>query len=316
MSNKPIKQVRFRTNENGGIEGGPPHPPGNPFLLGSDHYGFSILDQLIVGAKYTILGALIIVTLRIVIGFLFGVIYAFILNQKTQKIFEKITDSIHFIPLTVIAFILLRPVLINTNSEIWMYDLTGRIIIEITILTVLVIPLTSVLIGNEIKDAMNFEYVESSKILGGGRLWILKKHILPNIGQRLALLFGRQFNQVLTIFIHLGVFELFFGGTIQEKYNMPQRSFTHEWAGIIGANKDAILTGKHWLIIWALLAYIICSVTMQLFIRGIQELQEKKIEKKKSSAIHNKEDNEYVTSQISQEQSLVKKDDFKIISKY
>ncbi|WP_161783080.1 ABC transporter permease subunit [Pontibacillus yanchengensis] len=278
LAKTPIDQVRFRKGEDGGITGGPPHPPGMPFLLGSDRYGFSIADQIIVGAKYTLLVAFVVALLRVGIGFLFGIGYAFFLNSKFQEVVKKLTDPLHFLPLSVVAYILLKPIIFPaTRPDIWTYGFFSRMGLEVLILTILVIPLTTVLVGNEIRSIQEKEFIQNAKTLGASSGRILGVHIMPHLWTRLFLLFGRQFNQVLIILLHLGVFNLFFGGTIQEKYDNPPRSVTNEWAGLIGANKDHIYSGKYWMVVWPLLAFMVTIFAMQLIVKGVEEVQYKKL---------------------------------------
>ena len=77
-----IEQINFVYNEAGKIVSRAPHPPSSSMIFGTDPYGYSIFQQLLVGIKYTILVTLIIATIRVVVGYIFGVIYVFFLNRK------------------------------------------------------------------------------------------------------------------------------------------------------------------------------------------------------------------------------------------
>lgn len=274
-----IDQARIIYEEDGAtIKSTPPHPPGIPFLLGSDDLGFSILDMLTIGAKYTLTFALIIAFLRVFIGLVGGVLFAFGLGLKRQNWIEKIVDSIHFLPLSLIAYILLRPILMEQGFG-FSYSLTERIVFEIIILTILVVPLTAVLSGNEMKRVLNMEFIKSARILGGSNFHVFRKHVLPHIGPRMTILFGQQFIQVLLIFMHLGIFDLYFGGTNRTFgfVGDPPRSMTYEWSGMIGSTTNALSTGKYWMIAWVLLAFILSIFAMQFIIQGVKEVQQTKV---------------------------------------
>ncbi|TCT26346.1 peptide/nickel transport system permease protein [Melghiribacillus thermohalophilus] len=278
VTGSAVKQVMFLKNEEGKIISGPPHPPSSAFWFGSDRFGYSIFDQIIVGAKYTLFFAFLIAMLRILLGFLFSLIYAFKWKPSVQKWAEKIVDSIHFLPLSVIALLLLEPILIGMNSE-WVYPFWERVWLETFILTILVVPLTTILIGNEMKLIMKQEFISSARILGGGPLHLMRTHIFPHLGPRLMVLFGQQFIQVLLIFVHLGVFSLFFGGTVKTTglFKDPPRSFTMEWSGLIGSMRDALMTGKYWMVLFVLLAFMVSIIAMQLIIQGVKEIQQVKV---------------------------------------
>lgn len=260
------------------VKSTPPHSPPEPFLLGSDGQGFSMLDMLIIGAKYTLFFGLLIAFLRVFIGLLGGVLFAFGCGPKHQKWVEKTVDSIHFLPLSLVAYILLRPILTELQSG-FAYSLTERIVLEIIILTILVVPLTSVLLGNEMKRVLSYEFIKNAQVLGGSRWHIFWRHVLPHISARTTILFGQQFIQVLIIFMHLGIFSLFFGGSdrtfglVQD----PPRSISYEWSGLLGSTTHALSSGNYWLIAWVLLGFMLSIFAMQFIIYGVKEVQQTKV---------------------------------------
>ncbi|RDY72353.1 ABC transporter permease [Halobacillus trueperi] len=272
-----IDQHRLIYDDEGTLVSSMPHTPEYVFL-GTDALGFSVFDQIIVGAKYTIIFGLVIAFLRMGIGFLLAIPYAFFLPKRVQLVFEKFVDSMHFLPMTIIAFLLLKPVLWMppggfTTTEI------ERILYQGIILTLLAVPLVITLFGNEMKLIMKEEFVTSTKVLGGSSVHLLWKHLMPHLSARMGIIFGQQFIQTLLIFIHLGVFDIYFGGT-KVSYDFvadPPTSTTYEWSGMIGAAKDSLMTGRWWLIIPTLLCFMAIIVSMQLIIQGIKEVQQRRV---------------------------------------
>ncbi|MYL49548.1 ABC transporter permease subunit [Halobacillus litoralis] len=272
-----IDQFRLIYDDEGTLVSSMPHTPEYVFL-GTDALGFSVLDQILVGAKYTIIFGLVIAFLRMAIGFLLAIPFAFFLPKKIQLVFEKLVDSMHFLPMTIIAFLLLKPVLwmppggfTTTEAE--------RILYQGIILTLLAVPLVITLFGNEMKLIMKEEFVTSTKVLGGSSVHLLWKHLMPHLSARMGIIFGQQFIQTLLIFIHLGVFDIYFGGT-KVSYDFvadPPTSTTYEWSGMIGAAKDSLMTGRWWLIIPTLLCFMAMIVAMQLIVQGIKEVQQRRV---------------------------------------
>jgi peptide/nickel transport system permease protein len=279
-----VDQVRLYYAEDGAtLLGAAPHAPTKPFFFGSDKLGFSLFDQLVIGAKYTLIFALLIALLRVVGGLLFGVIYAFHLRPRTQQWLAKLIDSIHFLPLSLVAYILLAPILMPAFTGFgyeFTYTFTERILLEMFILTILVVPLTSVLLGKEIKRVLDYEFISSARVLGGSRFHLFWRHIFPHIGARLTILLGTQFIQVLLIFIHLGIFKFFFGGTKLDFDPMgadPPMSITNEWSGLIGElGRTTIASGRYWYL-WILAAFMLAIFAMQLIIQGVKEVQQVKV---------------------------------------
>jgi peptide/nickel transport system permease protein len=279
-----VDQVRLHYAEDGvTLISAMPHAPTKPFFFGSDKLGFSLLDQLVIGAKYTLIFTLLIALLRVVGGLLFGVIYAFHLKPRTQNWLGKLIDSIHFLPLSLIAYILLAPILLpvlDGYGYVFTFTFTERILLEMLILTILVVPLTTVLLGKEIQLVMDNEFIASAKVLGGSRFHLFCRHVFPHIGPRLTILFGQQFIQVLLIFIHLGIFKFFFGGTKLSFDPMgadPPMSMTNEWSGLVGEiGRMAISSGRYWYL-WILAAFMLAIFAMQLIIQGVKEVQQAKV---------------------------------------
>jgi peptide/nickel transport system permease protein len=260
-----------------------PHAPTKPFFFGSDKLGFSLFDQLVIGAKYTLIFALLIALLRVLGGLLFGIFYAFHLGPRPQQWLGRLIDSIHFLPLSLVAYILLAPILMPAFTGFgyeFTYTFTQRILLEMFILTILVVPLTSVLLGKEIKRVLDYEFIASARILGGNRFHLFWRHIFPHIGPRLTILVGSQFIQVLLIFIHLGIFKFFFGGTklsYDPNGGDPPVSLTNEWSGLIGElGRTTIASGRYWYM-WILAAFMLAIFAMQLIIQGVKEVQQVKV---------------------------------------
>lgn len=283
-TNNHVDQVRLYYAEDGAtLISAMPHAPTKPFFFGSDKLGFSLFDQLVIGAKYTLIFALLIALLRVVCGLLFGIIYAFHLSARTQQWLGKLIDSIHFLPLSLVAYILLAPILMPAFTGFgyeFTYTFSERILLEMFILTILVVPLTTVLLGSEIKRVLDYEFIASARVLGGSRFHLFWRHIFPHIGARLTILLGTQFIQVLLIFIHLGTFKFFFGGTKLDFDPMgadPPMSLTNEWSGLIGElGRTTIASGRYWYL-WILAAFMLAIFAMQLIIQGVKEVQQVKV---------------------------------------
>ncbi|WP_167360127.1 hypothetical protein [Halobacillus dabanensis] len=76
------------------------------------------------------------------------------------------------------------------------------------------------------------------------------------------------------------MFHIYFGGTkvsYDPNWPDPPMSTTHEWSGMIGAAKDALMTGRWWLIVPALVCFMVIIVSMQLIIQGIKEVQQRRV---------------------------------------
>ncbi len=313
VKEEPVKHINFMKNDEGRIISAPPHKPFGEMILGSDFFGYSILDQLIVGAKYTLLFALVVASMRVVGGFYLGIVYHFHLKETRKNWLDRLVDSIHFLPLSLIAYLLLRPVLWGFPVLGWDHSMFERLVFEAVVLTILVLPLTTVLIGNELKLLGKQDFVLSAKLLGGSNKHLLWTHLFPHLAPRLFIIWGQQFIQTLLVLVHLGLFHLFLGGTIIKGGLLPDppKSGTFEWSGLISSTKDSLMTGKYWIVIAPLVAFMIAIIAMQLIVQGVKEIQQTKV----GVLVSNKP--------IKKKQSLVKRktyspavEDFKLIHQH
>jgi peptide/nickel transport system permease protein len=259
ITHNHVRQFRLLYDKQGNmIEASPISPKWNiPF--GTDRLGFDMFTKVLIGAKFTILGALAVAVVRMVVAVPLG-LFVGIYFRNQKKYVNGLVDSFHFIPLSVLAYYLLSPLLFEP-PEGFHNTMLQRIIIEIIILALLTVPIITVLIGNEASKAYNEEFVICSRTLGAGKFRLIRKHIFPALREKIFVIFGQQVMQALIIFSHLGLFKLFFGGTHLKSdglFSDPPTSITNEWSGLIGDSFRYLHVA-----IWVPLTPIICfGVTM------------------------------------------------------
>lgn len=276
-----IEQINFIYNDAGKLVSRAPYPPSSSVIFGTDPYGYSIFQQLLVGIKYTILVTLIIATIRIVFGYIFGIIYVFFLNGKGRKFINSIADGMHFLPLTLLVFILLVRVL-TTSTGTWDTTLGERLFIQIMVMSVIVLPVTTSLIGNEMNDALKKEYVQSSVVMGGSLIWIIIKHLNPQLWNKLLLYWTQHVVQVLQMFVHLGILSIFVGGA---RYypDTPWRLVPeiYELSGMISISREVFMTKQFWMILPPVFIFMLLIYCFNKLAEGIATKDSRKIQKKK-----------------------------------
>ncbi|MDX1806243.1 MAG: hypothetical protein R3267_04410 [Paenisporosarcina sp.] len=263
-----IDQINYIYNEEGEMESRAPHPPSSDTLLGTDPFGYSILQQLIVGIKYTILITLIIATIRIVTGYLFAIFYVFYLNNKLRVAINSLADGMHFLPLTLLVYILLIKILINSNG-VWETTLMERLILQMLIMSFIVLPVTTSSIGNEMNETLKKEYVQSSVVMGGSLIWILIKHINPQLWPKILLLWTQHIVQVLQMFVHLGVLSIFVGGATYLSSELILEIY--ELSGMIAISREVFMTKQFWMIIPPLFTFMLLIYCFNTIAHGISK---------------------------------------------
>ncbi|MFF2755766.1 ABC transporter permease subunit [Psychrobacillus sp. NPDC058041] len=266
-----IDQINYIYNEDGKLLSRAPHPPSKHVFFGTDPYGYSIFQQLLVGVKYTILLTLIIATIRVIAGYVLAIVYVFYMNNKSRKLINAVADGMHFLPLTLLVYILLYPVLINSTGG-WNTTLTERLVLQVLIMSIIVLPVTMSSIGNEMNETLKKEYVQNSVIMGGSLTWVIWKHINPQLWSKLVLFWTQHIVQVLQMLVHLGILSIFVGGAAFYP-DTPHRlkPDIYEISGMIAISKDVFVTKQFWMIIPPLLVFMLLIYCFNMIADGISK---------------------------------------------
>lgn len=270
FNNGEIRKVSILFDENGQVMAAP-FPPSLKFLLGTDRKGYDLLHLIIEGAKWTIGAALLISSLRIILGLFIGIGIGRI-PKKIYKYIEAFVDSFTVVPMTTIAYFLLSNVLVFANGST-PDPFYQRVAFQVMILIVLAIPTVAIYLSNEIKLLMTEEFVSASHVLGGTRKHVLIKHISPHMIPVLIILFMQQFVQVLVILVHLGILQVFFGGTIVF-FGGEIDSVTHEWSGLLGMYYKSLLVHP-WVPLVPMFFFAITIICSNFILKGIENAYEK-----------------------------------------
>lgn len=272
----PIERVGVYVDESGEYHA-PPHPPGK-LLLGTDMYGYSFFDILISGAKYTILVSGLIALVRVLSGYILTIPYIFLFGKKIKFIISKIADGMQFIPLTLIAYILLIKVVIFFEKDKYIAEslIWENALLEIGILIVFVVPIMVNTLGNEADLILKKDFIQSAIALGGSKTQIFIKHITPHLLPKMIYLFGQQMILVLQVLMHLGVFTIFLGGAIHMGSYGVSQSFLKDWTYLFEGMRMAFMTERYWFIIPVLVLYVLLIFSIQAITKSMMEqLQEK-----------------------------------------
>ncbi|MBH0229692.1 ABC transporter permease subunit [Halobacillus yeomjeoni] len=218
-----------------------PFPPSVQYPLGSDIDGNSFFLKIIDGAKYTIGLSLIIAFGRVSLSFLGGYLL-FLMPSRFNKRINNLSDAFHYTPTTILTYVLIAPVVLTFS---WSYDLTTKIIYPVIILILVSAPVLSMYVRNELNLIYKKDYVITSKLMGANHFHLYRRHVSPFLKPKLLLMFVQQVGQALIIFAHLGLLNIFIGGTETRLMDFDIEtgepiyrhfSMSNEWSGLISQN--------------------------------------------------------------------------------
>ena len=265
---QPVMQIRYDENKNA-IDGAP-IAPFKDMPFGTDRFGVSILHKVIDGAKYTLGVAFFIAFARLFFGTFLGLVISqlpkFILNMLS-----KLFESFYYAPATIIAYLLLYPVL---QIFTWSLPRDIQTIFAVILLVIIAVPPIMVTVASETSKFLENEFISSVKVLGGSRLHTLRKHVLPHLRPRLSILYSQQLIATLLLGAHLGILQVFIGGTDfitldpLENNTVPV-AMINEWSSMIGANYYQI-RGDRWIVFAPLAGFAITILALNFMVEAMK----------------------------------------------
>ena len=263
-----VPKQTFFIEENGRAIEGPPISPKWEHLLGTDQFGYDMFAKIMLGAKFTILASMAVAALRMFIAVPIGYALGTYLKRHRSWI-NGLIDPIHYVPMTIFAVLLLTPVL-WMPMEGFSTTITERIVIQIVIMAFITVPIVAALIGNEANLLYNEEYILAARTLGASRRRIIIRHLFPQMREKMFVLYGQQVVESLIVFAHLGLLQLFLGGTdvdYDPMFGDPPRSISFEWAGLFG-NTFRYLQGAPWLPLGPAISFALVILAIAAMIEG------------------------------------------------
>ncbi|MCF6136658.1 ABC transporter permease subunit [Pseudalkalibacillus berkeleyi] len=267
-----IPQTSVIYDDNGNAIRSAPHSPLNVPPFGTDMVGKEIFHSLIKGAKYTIGIAILVAAFRLFLS----VFLSFILESYLpvlNRYINRVTEAFHYVPISLLTFFILSPVLIEGALGGFEYSFWDRVYFEVIILTLVAIPTLVTLLSNEMKIIFQNDFIDASKIMGANRWELYLKHVLPFLKPKFWIHFTQQIIQVLILLVHLGLLNILFGGARTSEFTQGVHvyiSITSEWSGMIGSTYKYLWVAP-WIPLAPLLMFSITILSLNLILEGFKQ---------------------------------------------
>ncbi|MBL0373343.1 ABC transporter permease [Rhizobium sp. KVB221] len=192
-------------------------PWSSQFLLGTDNLGRDMLTRLIYGARNTVGIALASTLLAFAIGGFLGLACA-AAGGVVDQLLSRFVDILMAIPQLIFAMFLLT--IFGMSIPV--------LIVVIAVLDATRVFRLSRALG---MNVATLEFVEAAKLRGEGRLWVIRRELLPNTFAPLVAEFGLRFCFVFLLISALS----FLGLGIQPP--------TADWGSMVRDNATLITYG-------------------------------------------------------------------------
>lgn len=136
-------------------------------IFGTDQLGRDLAGRMLMASRVSLTTAIIVVTLSLVFGLILGVIAGYY-GRWFDDVIMRFVDVVLGFPSLLLALVVI-------------YALGPSIVNVVLVLAATRWMLYTRVARAETLRLRRFEYVEAGQIIGGTDLWILRKHVLPNL---------------------------------------------------------------------------------------------------------------------------------------
>lgn len=148
---------------------GPPvHPPTGGYPLGTDNFGRSVLDLLVVGSRVSLLVGITATLVAVLIGATVGLASGYYGGTRIDSVLNALTNWFLVIPWLVLAIVLASILGPNLSNVILVIAVTSW-------------ATTARLVRAQTLTVRSLPYIERARALGAGDWTIVTRHILPNV---------------------------------------------------------------------------------------------------------------------------------------
>jgi peptide/nickel transport system permease protein len=262
----------FLYDENGTVVDTTPYLPSSLYWLGTDREGRDLFYLLVIGAKWTMLFALLVTICRIILATFLGV---WLKNWFTSSWVEGLLQAFTFVPQSLVAIIWLSPFLLYELRSAPPLTMTQSLLLQLIVLIMAGVPTTAKMIGETVRHIYCLDFMDSARVLGGSSFHLAKRNVFLHLFPRLIILTGRQLVQVLNLLLHLAIFHIFIGGTVitsgqeHDQFN-AYSSATYEWAGLIGSQYGELLL-EPYIVFFPVIAYSLLILLVNMTVKHLEK---------------------------------------------
>jgi peptide/nickel transport system permease protein len=229
-------------------------PPSGAHPLGTDNDGFDVLGRLMVAGQVSLEVGIAAALLATVVGVLWGAIAGYI-GGIVDAVMMRIVDALLSIPVLFLALVV---VAIVTPSKL--------VLILVIALTSWLT--TSRLVRGEALSLRTRDYVQAMKVMGGGNVRAVLRHIAPNAVGTIMVNATFQIADAITLVVSLSYLGL--------GIRPPQT----DWGTMLSDGVTYVSDGYWWLIIPAGLCIVIVIASAIFVGEGLRDAVEVRLQRR------------------------------------
>lgn len=160
-------------------------PPSPRHWCGTDVHGRDVFSRILYGAQISLLVGVVGAGVSLVIGVLWGAIAGYI-GGRLDSAMMRFVDVLYSLPSIIFVIVLITS--LEGLFKNWLNALGSPTLAKSARLIFLFVGLGAVswltmarIVRGQVLSLRTRQFVDASRVLGAGPIWILRQHIIPNV---------------------------------------------------------------------------------------------------------------------------------------
>lgn len=182
--------------------------PSAAHLFGTDEVGRDMLNLTVHGARVSMVIGLLATLITILLGAVIGIVAGF-LGGRSEQVLMRFTDFFLVLPTFVLAIVLAPIILDIVGTDAEFFGIRATLFVIVIVIGLTSWASTARVIRSQTLSVKERMFVDRARVIGGSRVHIMRRHILPNVvnlivANTVLTFAGAIFTETTLSFIGLG----------------------------------------------------------------------------------------------------------------